>query len=477
VPLPVPPDLESALAAAPAARATFDRLSPDAKDAWIQWVGRARSRRQRVRRTAYVAQRLGATPAETVEEAPPPLPPRQEWWPWLLVLALALIVAALLVWLLVYRNNDNGTHNTVVVSKGTVPNVVGRSQASAQQLVRRASLRPVVVKQPSAKVPGGTVLAQKPGAGVVLKSGSPVTLVISRGPPPVAVPSVQGLAAADAVAKVQQAKLEPHLVEKRSTKTAGSVIAQSPSAATKVKPGTRVTLTVSRGVGTVTVPAVEGESVAAATRELQAAGFKVQTANVTSDVPKGLVVRQTPRGGEAAKKGSAVKLSVSRGAPATTTTVTTTQQQTTTQQSTTTAPATTTQASGTAVPALTNKGLATALQQLETAGLRAAVKYQSSQTPLGRVLGQNPAAGTKVPPRTRVQLNVSEGPNPGNPTQVPDVTGEDEATARSDLESAGFTVIVIQRSAGGTSGNVVEQQPAAGTSIASGDYVAIYVAR
>src|SRR5438309_2128103 len=80
-------------------RATFDRLPSEAKDAWIQWVGRARSRRARVRRTAYVAQRLSAPPvAETVEEAPPPLPPRQEWWPWLLGLALALLVAAFLIW-------------------------------------------------------------------------------------------------------------------------------------------------------------------------------------------------------------------------------------------------------------------------------------------------------------------------------------------------------------------------------------------
>jgi serine/threonine-protein kinase len=313
----------------------------------------------------------------------------------------------------------------------------------------------------------------------VLRSGALVTLVVSRGPPAVAVPSVQGLAAADAVAKLQQAKLAPRLVEARSKQTAGTVIAQNPAASSKVKAGTRVTVTVSRGVGTVTVPAVEGESVSAATQELHAAGFTVQTANVTSDVPKGLVVRQTPRGGSAAKKGSAVRLAVSRGAPsttpATTATATTTQQQTTTQQATT-PPATTTTASGTGVPALTNKGLATALQQLEAAGLRATVKYQSSQEPLGRVIGQNPAAATKVAPRARVQLNVSEGPNPGNPTQVPDVTGEDEDTARSDLETAGFKVIVVQRTGGGTSGNVVEQQPAAGTSIASGDFVAIYVA-
>ena len=90
--------------------------------------------------------------------------------------------------------------------------------------------------------------------------------------------------------------------------------------------------------------------------------------------------------------------------------------------------------------------------------------------------GQNPAAATQVPPRTRVQLNVAEGPNPGNPAQVPDVTGEDQATARSDLENAGFQVVIVHTTRGtGPSGNVIEQQPSAGTTISTGDYVAIYV--
>jgi beta-lactam-binding protein with PASTA domain len=486
VPLAVPPDLEAALAAVPAARARFDALAPEAKDAWIAWVGRGRTARGRAKRNAYVVRRLGGAPVATTttiqEEAPPPLPPRQEWWPWLLALALALLIAALLVWLLVYRDNGS-THNTVVIQKGTVPAVVGQPQAAAVQMVKQASLNPVVTKKLSATQAPGIVIAQNPAAGKVLKGGAPVTLVVSRGPPPVAVPNVQGLAAADAVAKLQQANLAPRLVEVRSKQTAGTVVAQNPAAGTKAKPGSRVTLDVSKGVGKVTVPVVTGETVAQAVAELKTAGFKAQTSNVASDQPKGNVVTQLPRGGEAATKGATVKLAVSQGPKTTTTTATTTAATTTTQQTTTqratttTSAATTTQASGTAVPQLTGKGLATGLQQLETAGLRASVKYQSSQAPVGRVLGQNPAAGTKVAPKATVQVNVSEGPNPGNPTAVPDVSGEDEATARSDLETAGFKVIVIQTSRGGQSGTVVEQQPAAGTTLASGDFVAIYVAR
>jgi serine/threonine-protein kinase len=475
----VPSDLEAALAAAPAARARFDALPPEQKDAWISWVGRARTRQGRVRRIGYLVQRLGAPVAETtVAEVPPPLPPRTEWWPWLLALALALLVAALLLWLFVFRDNDNGTKNAVVVQKGTVPNLVGQPQPTAVAAVKKAGLNPVVTKRDSPQ-PAGIVIQQQPPPGKVLKAGAPVQLVVSRGPPPVAVPDVTGLAAADAVAKLQQAKLAPRLVEVKSKETPGTVIAQSPPAGAKAKPGSRVTLNVSKGAGKVTVPPVVGETAAQATSELQAAGFKVQTTNVASSRPKGTVVAQTPRGGDAAPKGSTVKLDVSQGAGAATTTATTTQQTTTVA---TTTVATTTQAGGggggtVAVPTLTGKGIATALQQLETAGLPATVKYQSSQKPAGQVIGQNPAAGAKVPPKTRVQLNVSEGPNPGNPTAVPDETGKDEATARSDLEAAGFKVVVIQRSGGGQSGTVVEQQPPAGTTVPTDEYVAIYVAK
>ena len=175
-----------------------------------------------------------------------------------------------------------------------------------------------------------------------------------------------------------------------------------------------------------------------------------------------------------------MRLNVSKGAPAatTTTTATTTTSATTTTARTTTTRATTTSASSVTVPSLVGQRLASALGALERANLRASLKYLPSSKPVGQVIGQNPAAGKKVPPLTRVQVNAAEGTNPGNPTQVPSVTGENEQTATSDLQSAGLQVVTIQRhGAGGQSGSVVEQQPAAGTTLASGDFVAIYVSR
>jgi serine/threonine-protein kinase len=422
VPLPVPPDLEEALAQVPSARAQFDRLPPQGKDEWIAWVARARLGGARRRRINTMLRTLGAPVAPRAQqvqevEEPPPLPPGTEWWPWILALALALLVAALLVWLLVYRGGGNGS-SAVVIQKGRVPNFVGERLPQAQRQAAQADVRLLVTRR-VAEHPKGTIVDQKPVPGTLAKSGAPVTVVISRGPPKKAVPDVTGLAAPDAAARLQKAGFVPKLVQVRSTKTAGTVLSQKPAPSAKAAPGSKVTLTVAKG----------------------APGQTTSTATTAT----------------------------------TATTVTTTTVQTTTRAQTT-PPPTQTQPAGVAVPSLVGKGIGTALNALERLGLVASVKYQSSSAPVGQVRAQNPSAGARVPRGTSVQVNVAEGPNPGNPTQVPDVTGEDQATASSDLQDAGFQVVVVQTNRGsGASGTVTEEQPTAGTTIASGDYVAIYV--
>jgi eukaryotic-like serine/threonine-protein kinase len=422
VPLHVPADLEEALAQSPAARARFDRLPPEGKDAWIAWVGRARLRSARRRRIAETVRRLGVGPAaaattEERVERPAPLPPGTPWEWWLLALLLLLVIAGLLIWLLAFRDHGH-KRGAVVVRKGTVPNFVGQPLPQAKRLAAEAGVTPVVTRRASDR-PKGIVVDQRPAPGKVVPSGSVVTLVVSRGPPKVSVPDVTGLAAADASKRLGAVGLVPKLAPTPSAKPPGTVIAQTPRAGAKAARGSKVTL--------------------------QVAKAQTTTAATTT-------------------------------APTTTTKPATTHAASTAGTTTVAAPTTTrARPAGVLVPSLAGKSLQSALPALEQAGLLATVKYVSAPGPLGQVNGQNPAAGTRVPRGTRVQVNVTEGSNPGNPTQVPDVTGEDEATARSDLESAGFKVIVVRTRRSGTAGSVLEQQPAAGTTISSGDFVAIYV--
>jgi eukaryotic-like serine/threonine-protein kinase len=96
--------------------------------------------------------------------------------------------------------------------------------------------------------------------------------------------------------------------------------------------------------------------------------------------------------------------------------------------------------------------------------------------PEGTVVAMDPAAGTLVPPGTRVTLDVSLGVST---TAVPDVTTLDEANARATLENAGFRVVVRDTTTGkpDEDGTVITQNPAPGEQAEPGSQVVIYVAR
>jgi serine/threonine-protein kinase len=76
-----------------------------------------------------------------------------------------------------------------------------------------------------------------------------------------------------------------------------------------------------------------------------------------------------------------------------------------------------------------------------------------------------------------VQITVSLGSN-ATTTQVPDVVGQDQQTATTTLQGAGFEVQVIDVPATDPSqnGNVVDEQPAGGSRAPQGSTVTIYVA-
>ena len=78
-----------------------------------------------------------------------------------------------------------------------------------------------------------------------------------------------------------------------------------------------------------------------------------------------------------------------------------------------------------------------------------------------------------------MSLVVSAGPNPQPATSVPNVVGQDQATAASTLRSAGFRVVVLNRPTTNASkdGLVVDEQPRAGSSIPAGSQVTIFVGR
>jgi serine/threonine-protein kinase len=83
----------------------------------------------------------------------------------------------------------------LVVSRGVqpvaVPNVVGKTSEEAQGILAEVPLTAKLVEQHHDTVPAGVVISQKPAKGKAPKN-SAVTLVVSKGPPPVPVPDVVG---------------------------------------------------------------------------------------------------------------------------------------------------------------------------------------------------------------------------------------------------------------------------------------------
>ena len=195
-----------------------------------------------------------------------------------------------------------------------------------------------------------------------------------------------------------------------------------------------------------TVPGVVGQGRAAAAAAVRDEGLKPVLHYVWADrFTAGQVARQAPRGGAKVDDGVKIDLWVSRGAfhiPA---------------------------------PDLAGKSATAAKGALEDAALTYKSHRAASQTtPKGQVFRQQPAAGETVQRGDTVSFWVSSGPPKAD---VPDVVGLSQGDAKSTLEDQGFVVSVDYVAGWGTMpGDVVGQDPAAGTKARAGDEVVIQVA-
>ncbi|MGW6545934.1 Stk1 family PASTA domain-containing Ser/Thr kinase [Streptomyces massasporeus] len=130
------------------------------------------------------------------------------------------------------------------------------------------------------------------------------------------------------------------------------------------------------------------------------------------------------------------------------------------------------------VPALAGRTLDEARSLLKEDGLEPGMVTRefSEDVPRGSVITARPADGTKVRAGTGVALVVSKGAR----IDIPDVTGSDEADARSELTEAGLKVkIATERvtSSEYDKGQVVRQSPASGGAAAEGDTVTLTLSK
>ena len=178
------------------------------------------------------------------------------------------------------------------------------------------------------------------------------------------------------------------------------------------------------------VPGVVGLQVDDAVTKLQADGFKVAIVRQSNDQAAGVVFGQNPAADTDADEGSSVRVLVSNG-PSTTT-----------------------------VPNAVGLTQSDARSQLVEAGFTVTTAQVFSEQPSGEVVAQDPAAGEKVAPGTKVRLNVSKG---SGEVDVPSVVGAALDDARSDLEAQGFKSSVRRVASDRPVDTVVAQSPSGGT--------------
>jgi beta-lactam-binding protein with PASTA domain len=264
------------------------------------------------------------------------------------------------------------------------------------------------------------------------------------------VPNVVGLTQAAATRSISEAKLTLGNVTQQNSVTVatGNVISQDPGSGSSAAEGSAVTLVISSGPPTVTVPNVVGLTQAAATTAITDA--KLTLGNVTQQnsdtVATGNVISQDPGSESSAAEGSAVTLVISSGPPMVT------------------------------VPNVVGLTQAAATTAITGAKLTPgnATRQNSNTVATGNVISQDPASGSSAAEGSTVTLVISSGPPM---VTVPNVIGLTQAAATTAITDAKLTLgnVTQQNSDTVATGNVISQGPASGSSAAEGSAVSLVI--
>lgn len=285
-----------------------------------------------------------------------------------LVLLLAVGAGALAWWL------GEGRYTTV-------PRVTGLTAQAAQSQLEEEGLDVEFGdEQYSEIVKAGEVISSDPEQGAEVRSGSTVTLVVSKGPERYDVPDVVGQKVADAKKEIKDTNLAVGEITRKFSDTVeqGLVISAKPKADTSVSPDTRVDLVVSKGLPPAIVPNLVGASTDSAQKQLDRLNLEYDESGEEYDnrMPAGAVISQDPVSGASVPQGSTVSVVVSLGPPLV------------------------------RVPDVFDMPLEEAIAELDKAGLKYETFDLVGVSPFDRVASQDPEAGSMAPKGTVVELGI-----------------------------------------------------------------------
>jgi serine/threonine-protein kinase len=247
----------------------------------------------------------GTALAAAVAETPVAEEEKTPWWKrrWVIALAvIALLLAALAAFALTRPGDEL-----------RVPNVLGDPSAVAQQKIEDAGFEFAQISAPTCS-PEDTVTEQDPPASSTAEEGSVVTATVSIGLS-VNVPDVVGEREADATERLEDEQLLVASQDRSSRNVeAGRVISTTPAAGSEVDCKSEVTIFVSKGANTISLPDFLGLEQEVAESQLDRLGLITNVDTRDADEPEGTVVDQDPAPSSEVLRGDQVTIVVSTGA-------------------------------------------------------------------------------------------------------------------------------------------------------------------
>jgi serine/threonine-protein kinase len=193
-----------------------------------------------------------------------------------------------------------------------VPKLVGLSEEDARHQADKLGLKVKVgLSRYNVGVPRDKVAEVSPGVGTQVKKGALLTLILSKGKRPVAVPDVRNQPVEQAKQRLQRAGLQPgdQAQQDSTTVERGYVITTRPPAGNKQNPDEPVTIVVSGGMR---MPDLANLTPDQAAQELARLGLNVQwqQQDPASGQMPNTVIGQNPLAGQPINRGDDVQVTV-----------------------------------------------------------------------------------------------------------------------------------------------------------------------
>ncbi len=240
-------------------------------------------------------------------------------WPWGLaaVVIAAVLTAFVSAW--AFGTDTPPVPLPAAIEGPEVAAFVGLDEAAARELVEQEGWTLAVLRDRRSGTVPGEVLAQNPIPGNTWAPGQVVTLLVSEGPPLVAIPDLVGTDRREAAELIRSAGLTIGEVDEVHDEDAGKdlVLAASAPDGSELPEGERVDLQVSLGPERRTTPDLRGLTLEDATTALAAldVGIDVVGDEYSVDIPEGAIISTQPLPLALVEKGAAVEVVVSLGKP------------------------------------------------------------------------------------------------------------------------------------------------------------------